>query len=284
MIRCLKNELWELFHNKLLLSALLAGIGIVCIDMLQNYFLYLRYLNTYSDLSIRVGYNSINLFNRWIAVNLDTVGYAWFFLLFPILAALPFGWSYCRDLNSGYLKQIMARTTKNNYFLAKIVAIFLSGALVIGLPLLLDLLGSAMFLPATLPDVTGMQTPIWSGHFFSTLFYSHPWCYSFLAILTDMFWGGTIAVLALAVSCIKSYSLISIIFPFALFLIEDYMATTLFMSPSSTGNPLLLSPLALLHSATVSPNPAWLVFGIMVLHLISSIIIIYFKGVKSETF
>lgn len=279
---CLKVEFYRLRQSKSLWLTLALGIIIVGIDMLQNFRLQQSFRTIFGGLSVHVGYENLNLFNRWIGANLDTTGYAWFFFIFPLLAVIPYSWSYDADLKSGFWKQIMPRTGRANYIVSKTISSFVSGGLVIGIPLLINLLGSAMFLPAAVPDVTSMQTPVWSGYLFSKLFYSHPWIFSFSVIIIDMLWGGTIAMIALAVSSITYNRIISLITPFLLFLLEDYIALNYLLSENSSADQVIWSPLALLHPVTVNPNPAYVVFSVMLIHLFISCIIIFFKGLRCE--
>lgn len=279
----LKRELWKMRQSRLFVTALILGIGIVCVDMLQNLILLHNQLRLSGGIALGLG--GISLFYRWIGVNLDTVGYAWFYLLFPFLAALSFGWSYCEEANSGYLKQILVRSGRRNYFLCKTVVVFLSGAIVIGIPLLIDLLGSALFLPAETPDILSMQSPVWAGNFLSALYYTHPWAYSLLAVLMDMLWGGSIAVIALAVSMLCPNFFVTVLTPMLLFLMEDFIGTSCMgVISAEGGNSLMLSPLALLHIATVNPNPGWLIFCAMGVHSIPALLVIWFKGRKYEVY
>lgn len=51
-----------------------------------------------------------------------------YYMLFPILAVLPFGTSYARDEELNYTRNILTRQKKSRYLLAKYLAAFVSGA------------------------------------------------------------------------------------------------------------------------------------------------------------
>lgn len=279
-----KNELWRMFHSRLFWIALGAGVLIVSIDMAENAVSVYNALTYWSDRN--TGYESIKLFVRWIGVNMDTVGYAWFYLLFPLLAALPYSWSYLGDVKSGFLKNAVIRTGRTRYFCSKTVAVFLSGGICTAGPLTLDLLGSACFMPDAPADVLASLTPIWNRAFLSELFYTHPWAYSSLYLVTAFPWGGTIACLGLAFGFLFRQQLFGVVTPLVLFIALDYGSSFAEMALPYLGieGNYTLSPLRLLHASAASANPAWLVYGEMLVLLLVALAIIFQGGMRSEIF
>lgn len=63
----------------------------------------------------------------------------------PILAVLPFATAYIDDLQTGYVKSIIARTTRRSYVISRMVSIGISGGLVL-------LLGIFIYPGVFLPD------------------------------------------------------------------------------------------------------------------------------------
>ena len=280
----LKNELWRLFRTRLLWVSMLLGIIIVLLDMGENLLTLMSALN-YWNIGTYTGYNSLSLFVRWIGVNMDTVGYSWFYLLFPLLAALPYSWSYRSDKKSGFLKNELILTTRKRFLSEKVVAVFLSGMLVIFIPLTIDLLGSAMFLPDSTPDVLALQAPVWSGYFFSELYYTLPWLHSILYLITAALWGGVISLLGMAFSCLTKSQLLSTIAPLILFLALDVVigAFRSFLNNNyGKATHYALSPLQLLHASAANQNPAWLVCLEMVFFLAVALIVIFGKEHRYE--
>lgn len=47
MTSTIKNELWEMGHNKFFLISLLVGTLIVCVDMLQNFATLMKWYTPY---------------------------------------------------------------------------------------------------------------------------------------------------------------------------------------------------------------------------------------------
>ena len=67
-------------------------------------------------------------YNSWVGGDDLSLAAALFYALLPVGAALPFGWSYCTEHKSGYLKNIYTRVDKKTYLAGKALAVFLSGA------------------------------------------------------------------------------------------------------------------------------------------------------------
>lgn len=100
-----------------------------------------------------------------------------FFLILPLLAALPFADSYFHDLRGGYLYNVCLRTDKKHYFAAKYLAVFLSGGTAVTLPLLANFLLCSMFLPSMKPESVNAYIRVYSS--FPHLFFSHLCCMCF---------------------------------------------------------------------------------------------------------
>lgn len=103
-------------------------------NFLENYFLRDGEFYTNPMLSLTGFYNS------WIGGESMSLVYSLFYTLLPVAAALPFAWSFFTERRSGYIKNVCTRTKKQYYFVAKGVAVFVSGALVTLLPLAVNLL------------------------------------------------------------------------------------------------------------------------------------------------
>lgn len=280
----IKNELWRMVHSRLFWIALGAGVLMAAIDIAQNAISVYEALTYWQD--DKSGYEPVKLFVRWIGVNMDTVGYAWFFLLFPLLAALPYSWSYRGDVKSGFLKNVAIRTGRARYFCSKTAAVFLSGGICTAGPLTLNLLCSACFMPDAPADVLGSLTPIWNRAFLSELFYTHPWAYSWLYLATAFLWGGTIACLGLAFGFLFRQQLLGVAAPLVLFMALDYGSSFAEAALPYIGveSNYTLSPLRLLHASAVSANPAWLVYTEMLIFLLAALAIIFYGGMRSDIF
>lgn len=142
-------------------------------------------------------------FGLWLGqLMLDRTGAkALFFLLASLLACMPYAWSLGSDDRGGYAAQVCSRSSRRAYVSAKAVAVFLCGALVVAVPMVVNFVAVACFAPALTPD---------PGEFFYfgitadspwyQLFYNWPFAYLLVDIAADAFLCGSWAVLVLGAS------------------------------------------------------------------------------------
>lgn len=205
-----------------------------------------------------------NLFYWWLAIDCVSASYAVFFTLFPLFACLPYAWSFMNDRKKKYDYQQITRCGTRNYFISKYLAVFISGGLVIALPLLIDLLGAALFSPATLPSITFSMPGFSKGGFLTSMYYTHPWLFCIAFLMVDFLWGGAIASLSFLFALLYEASVFGVIMPvFALYIWDVISAFVKQLYTLKTGKYLEFSVLRLLHACTNSPNPAWLQLSII---------------------
>ena len=277
--RLVRMELWRMFHSKSFWATLLISLCIVLLDIYTNWSLVTAYDSAYHSAN-RNGFQGISLFVRWININMDTLGYAWFFFLYPLIAVLPYGWSLCLDKNSGYIKHIYIRTSRQKYFWGKWFTSIIGAGLVVGIPLFLDLMINALVSPTCLPLVTSLATPMWQGDFFSTIYFTAPWIHSIICLITNFMWGCTIATITFAASYYFRKISLCVLLPQILFVLIDFIIEE--TAVPSTQRKLTLSPLQLLHVSTLDSNPEKLVFGMIFAILGISLIIAWKKGHRDE--
>lgn len=63
-------------------------------------------------------YEGFTLFNHWIGGEGFSLGSSLYFFVFPLLIALPYGWSFCGEKNSGYMRQMLVRAGEKSYLTA----------------------------------------------------------------------------------------------------------------------------------------------------------------------
>lgn len=139
----------------------------------------------------------LSAFGKWIGGENGSVQPTLFYLVMPILCALPYGRSYDYDLKSGYMNQLITRGEKQDYLKAKLSAAFLSGAVISGVPLLFDFLLTGTILPAVIPQSGTGLFPIVATSVLSELYYIHPYIYTFLYLILDMIYFGLFNTIAL---------------------------------------------------------------------------------------
>lgn len=163
----------------------------------------------------------------WLAGNQNNLESFIYFLILPLMAALPFGTSYFDDTKSGFLKSIYMRTSRREYLSAKYLAAFLSGGIAVAVPLILNLMCSLILLPNLFPVKAMGQTGISDMHMFYRLFFSNPLLYTLIFILIDFLIGGIWACVGLAASFISDYKIVVLICPFFIQLIIHVVCTIL---------------------------------------------------------
>lgn len=146
-----------------------------------------------------------------------------YFYILPVLAALPFGWSYFQDETTGYLRQIYSRVSRSQYLTAKMIVTFCSGAVGGALTYILSFAVNALYLPAVKPNEVAQHTFITNRIFMAEWYFSKPWLYFGVYLLIIMLCGGLLAVSSLLISFVARNRLIICMFPFILYLSADYL-------------------------------------------------------------
>lgn len=279
-IRLFKTECKKALGNRFFVIALCSGILFNLMSALYNIEAYSDSQGQLQELGGNPMTQAFGLYNYWIGGDGSTLGFTLFFTLFPLLAVFPYAWSQCAERNAGYTKMAIIRGGKRSYFLAKYAAVFLSGILVILIPLLFNLLLTACFVPAVKPSVIySIYYGISHATMWSELFYTHPLLYVLLYLLLDGIFGGLFAVFGMAFSILLKNRLTVIILPYLCILCLHYSRTLLYYRVYTE-----ISPLNFLH-ATCIENP---VNGIIVLAEGAILLLISLAalraGVKNEVF
>jgi len=264
----IKLECKKVLCNKLFLSVILIGCTITMFSLipcLQSYHREITDFESFSQDSSVLNNPMMpleTLFNHWIGSEATTVGSVDYFFLFPLLIAIPYGWSFCAERRSGYIKNMVIRTGRWQYHLSKYAALFLSGGLAMVIPLLFNFLLVAMFVPAVTPDpyyITGYG--IISSSFLSEFFYSSPFLYVFLYLFVDFIYCGLIACLCFAFAAFIKNRVVVVLLPFFILLGFNYICAS-FVYTSSTVIYTELSPMNFLRSVPAAYDTNGLVVSI----------------------
>jgi hypothetical protein len=178
------------------------------------------------------------------------------FTLLPLLACIPYGWSAGKERVESYLANEMIRCGRKNYYLCKYIATFLSGAIAVTIPLIFNLLLTAMFLPAIKPDVDYlMYYAVRYGAFAADLLYTHPLLYVAVYLCLDFIFAGLFACMSMALGNFINHSIPVLVLPFMGLLALRYAKSILFYEYH-----VEISPLDFLHStAVINPTKGWIV-------------------------
>ena len=216
----LKIELSRAFRNKMLLLALLLGCGIavahIFIHVLPEGIHWLHEWDRDERFQVETPFYSV--FNSALGFEFISLPYTIFIYIFPILAALPFADSFYTDMKSGYIKNVLIRTKKTNYFAAKYIAVFLSAGVVVVIPLILNLLITAALLPSIIPERYSHSFTVGFNQFGGGLYHSNPYAYAALWYILDFVYAGIFAALALTLAYFVSNRFIVLLSPFILYI------------------------------------------------------------------
>lgn len=146
-------------------------------------------------------YSAASCFHFWMLVNSYELASGIFRMVWPLLAALPYAWSWHAEIKSGLLDQQYARADRRACLAAKLLATFYSGAVAVALPALVSLIACACFAPATPVWVSDLiYVGVTSSAPLSQLFYSAPlaFCLVWTLIVGCVagLWATTVASLA----------------------------------------------------------------------------------------
>ena len=282
----LKIELRKAFGNKLFLLTLAVGIVIASISAYQNIQLYLDAVahNAYRkevlpDILFNPMYPAFSPYTYWIGGDYQYPMTSLFYLLLPLMASLAFGWSFFMEKKSGYIKNVVTRTKKTHYFLAKYIAVFLSGGAVIAIPLVINFLTVACFIPAYQPDIYYNIYYSMHYHFLSELFYSSPLLYVIYVMALDFVFSGLIATASMALTFFVRNRFAVVLLPFLLLLGIQYIQDTLYKIFQ-----VIISPIDFLKAYSSGPVTGWVVFPFMIILFLLTFGITCFKGVRDDVF
>lgn len=289
MRNCIRTELWKATHNWMFVISLMVGMVFCIADVAQNIVALREYNETIQwiiDTGLNMSLSPIgySLFTRWIAISGATYGSIYFYLIWPILAALPYGWSYFQERQTGVYHQIVGRVGRRTYFVSKYAAVFVSGGIAVALPVMMNLLLNALVCPVCMPKVTARVVAIFDGYFLSELYYTNPWIYAAVWCAMEFLFGGTAACLCLTVGTKLRHQAMVVLMPFALLCVLEG-AINVVIKPALVRIHefnLELSPLLLAQASSLNANPEWYVFTVLGLLFVITAGVGYWQVVKHE--
>ena len=232
MCSVLKLELKKAFKNKFFWISVVLGCLITLLSFEHMVNMYYEGMSAISGNSTDIIYDphiGINtVFNCWIGGEPFSLGSSIYFFVFPLLIALPYGWSYSEERKCGYRRMMITKTGKKKYYCAKYVAVFLSGGVAMVLPLIFNFWMTLLVVPAILPDVTmNMFYGVFGGSFLAELYYTVPFLYVAIYLFIDFVYCGFLVCICMAVSGIVRQKWGVVLIPFLLLLcvhvIPDYI-------------------------------------------------------------
>ena len=264
LARC---ELRKSLCNKWFSVALTVGCVLAVISVMRNIVLEYYWAEigiTFWDTKW-MDFSSSSCFNYWLVVDGIQAATSLFFLLLPLLAALPYAWSYLEESKTGFIALIITRTTKMRYLLSKYLAVFLSGALTITIPIILNFLICACFVPARIPDVfADIHIGIFDVGLWSEVFYTNPLLYVVLYTLLNFTASGLWAASVFALSALTKTRVSLILAPWLALIFIDFVAKAVFWRVVRAD----LTPIGFLRGIGVGFPPNGTVVAVFLLFLL----------------
>ena len=228
-----------------------------------------------------------SFFGAWLGGDTLSLAYTLFFTFLPIGASIPYAWSFHSEKKNGYIRNIAIRTNKINYYIAKGISVFISGALAVFIPYIINILLVSTFIPYY-PNWAGYNfyNLVFFGNMWSDLFFSNPILHTMLFVMLNTLYGGIFALLSFAVSFYVK-NIIAIIFgPFLFMIISGYVESIVvnqFFQNSLTVFEFV--PTHFLHSRAIYNQVNGTYVLLITLILLSfSILTIIIKGKRNEIY
>lgn len=273
MLKLIKIEFSRAFKNKYLLLSIFIGCLIAITHVIQNVIPCVKAL----DLDWSKGFYPHSVFNKWMGGEIYSIQPYLYFLIAPILAAIPFADSFYLDKKSGFLKNIFIRTKKRNYYISKYLSTFITGGAAVVIPLALNFILTSMFLPALTPESCAGTFMIMDMSMWADLFYSNPYIYVLMYLILDFVFFGLVATIALAISHSLNNRFAVLLAPFLYYVIFMF---TLNLTGNSLFDPsIILKPSQPYTGIDINI----IIIEIAILLAITSGIFIY-KGVRDDTY
>ena len=226
----------------------------------------------------------ITFYNSWVGGDELSLAASLFYALLPVGAALPFGWSYYVERKNGYLKNTYSRVDKKIYLTGKTIAVFLSGAAIVAISLVVNILLVLAKIPLITPHVWyNLYNHIYFGNLWADLYFSAPGLYVLLYVLLDAVYGGVFALFSFAAG-FYFRNIFAVLFSPFLFMVAASYIERVIQNNITDRVPVEFVPTQFLHpQGSYFQIMAWAVLLVTVLLLAFSLLTIYFRGVWHET-
>lgn len=214
-----KIELRRAFVNRYFFISVLIGLIIVVMQTIECAVPY-------------IGMEPVNglypqsVFNTYIGFSATNVWSRTYYMVFPLLAALPYSSSFLSDQKTGFSKIIYTKCKSAHYLVAKFAAVFLSGGFSVLIPLLINLWLTALCVPSVIPDSSTGFFPVFSEDFAASLYYLQPYIYILFYNVLLFVVSGIFACSALAFSYLFNYGAVVLVSPFLTYISISFISST----------------------------------------------------------
>ena len=151
-----------------------------------------------------VGYSTVGAYALWMPVRPDDLASGIFCMVWPILAAAPYAWTWTAETRVGLIEQECVRAGRRATVFSKWIAVFLTGFAILAVPYAVNLLCNLCIepaMPAWISD--GLYARVLEYAPFSSLFYNNPLAFcilwTFIAGVVGGLWATAVAALSMVV-------------------------------------------------------------------------------------
>ncbi len=279
----IKIELKKSLCNFWFIATLIVAVGIALYSAVNVISTYLNTLQLETQF-FETGTSNpdapmITFFNQWIGQEWNSAGQSLFYLLLPFFSSLAYSWSLHSEIKSGYIKHVVTRTNRRNYFLSKFTAVFIAGGLVIFIPLIINIIAVSSFIPAVKPDVFyDIYYDMTPAKAFSQIFFEYPVVFVGIRLISAFVFGGLFAVLGMSSTFFIKNRFVVVAFPFLLSLVLNYINSYHYF-------PFVISPMQSIHGGgDAYPTSSAVLMLIIAVMFVLSFGVTYWRGEKNDVF
>ncbi|MCL2826166.1 MAG: hypothetical protein FWD72_02040 [Eggerthellaceae bacterium] len=266
----LHNELHRAFFNRMFVLSLLVAMAIAVAHVLLVGMPY-----GVSEIwgAWRSGSKGVyppSLYNTWIGQTGYSVLTVAFYYAIPLLCCIPFTDSLAADMTTKYISQAITRSSRARFFGSKLCAAALSSGCIALVPLVANVVLTACFVPALVPEPAAGTFFVAPSTMLPDLFYSAPAAYIAFFIALTFLSCCTFGIMAIACSFFIRNRFVVVLIPFALCMAAQFATQSTLLAGFSPVNALL--------PYQPYPSLAWAVCLLLLLTLVASSLIIAIKG------
>ena len=179
-------------------------------------------LNEYGKIEIESNItNSLNSYDVWLSTFVPYIS------IIALISCLPYAATYIIDKKSGYLKNILMRSKKDNYFFSKTLLNALSGGLIVSLSSIVTLIILLITLTNEIPSILSSSLYINEPAIFINYLFENTIIYIFFVFSLMFFIGATFSTFALTIGMFTKNIILSILIPQIYMLVEGSICSTL---------------------------------------------------------
>ena len=225
-------------------------------------------------------HTTFSCFNNWLPLRGANPAADFFFVALPLLVLMGYSWSLASDLRSGYIAQIVTRSTRGGFYKARYCVVFISAGLLAVIPLVINFLILACFLPAYTPRVTdAMYIDMAPSDLFVNVFFSTPILYVVLKLMVNFVLCGLWAVMVMGLVTVWANRVVLICVPYIALLLVKHVGENFYVAMRLNGYEHFGMSITLFDQLKGSPDSFycywWATLACAALMLVISIVIPY---------